>query len=419
MARDDYGKLARTRWSIGQVLMPAHFQADEEALSQETWLRSGLGGPPSYGVAELVWDAAQLEKGSLAIGLLLLIAPDGKLVAVPGNATVSDLDLKASGARRVTVYLHVRREARGARGLKLYERDPPELERVVQEAVLAASESLDNARLVMKLGDFQKGVDGAWQLDPAYVPPLVRVGPNPFLQSVLTELRQFLRQAGDELSRQLLDGFSGGETRALVRRCQIEAAHLEALLGDLGNGIYVHPYVLFQALRRFYIEVCFLAGLAPESQTERYDHDDLAGTFDRLGSAIAHHLRYRPELSPHREFVRQAEVYTAASLDDPVLKAAEVYLLLQKSSPEERISLDGVKLASPLRLPTVHARALTGIPFEPVPFPTFRHSFGPEVDFYRLLPGAEWEYVRRERALAFYYRRELGQARPALFWREG
>lgn len=47
----------------------------------------------------------------------------------------------------------------------------------------------------------------------------------------------------------------------------------------------------------------------------------------------------------------------------------------------------------------------------------FQHTFGPEVDFYQLQSGEEWNHVLRESAVAFYIHPTLEKANAFLFWR--
>ncbi|NRD68851.1 type VI secretion system baseplate subunit TssK, partial [Corallococcus exiguus] len=79
--------------------------------------------------------------------------------------------------------------------------------------------------------------------------------------------------------------------------------------------------------------------------------------------------------------------------------------------------LDGVKLASPTRLPLVRRQALKGVPFKHVPYPSFPHALGPEIDWYLLSNGEEWQHALREDGLSFYVTPALRGAQTSLFWR--
>jgi type VI secretion system protein ImpJ len=57
------------------------------------------------------------------------------------------------------------------------------------------------------------------------------------------------------------------------------------------------------------------------------------------------------------------------------------------------------------------------VPFKYLEKPPFQHTFGPEVDFYQLQAGEEWNYVIREGSLALYIHPVLEKANVFLFWR--
>ena len=50
----------------------------------------------------------------------------------------------------------------------------------------------------------------------------------------------------------------------------------------------------------------------------------------------------------------------------------------------------------------MHKLALQGIPLKKVAQPAFQHSFGHEVEFFRIMEGEEWDNALRELSVAFY-----------------
>jgi type VI secretion system protein ImpJ len=68
-------------------------------------------------------------------------------------------------------------------------------------------------------------------------------------------------------------------------------------------------------------------------------------------------------------------------------------------------------------LALVHRLVLRGVPFKHVERPPFQHTFGPEVDFYQLQTGDEWDHVLRESSLALYVHPVLERANVFLYWR--
>ena len=116
-------KLARVKWYLGQTLLPEHFNSQDQALTQEADARTRLQGLPSFGIGPLKWNEKLLEEGVLALSALTAVIPtDGGshlLLDIPGNAQVQPLSLKASGATRVSVYLHILEQTTDATGVRI------------------------------------------------------------------------------------------------------------------------------------------------------------------------------------------------------------------------------------------------------------------------------------------------------------
>jgi type VI secretion system protein ImpJ len=76
-----------------------------------------------------------------------------------------------------------------------------------------------------------------------------------------------------------------------------------------------------------------------------------------------------------------------------------------------------MKLSSLSRLSAVHKLALQGVPLQKIGRPPFQHSFGPEVDFYRITEGEEWDHALRDQSLGFYNNPSFEGVKFYLFWR--
>lgn len=404
-------KLALNRWSMGQVLMPAHFLTLQDALLQHIGLRSQLQGMPGYGVARLVWDEVLLGKGAVSVSALTVVFPSGELIDVPGNAMISNLNLSDQLEDALDVYLHVLRDPDDLGG----DFRDDEVARLVHRVGLSPRRWLDDARQSMKLAELVRDMDGNWALG-AYVPPLLQMGTSPFLSHLLADYTQTLMHLEIQLASQLADSFLGGDHVARLRRCQAAVYRLRALLADCDGQVHLHPYVVFSALRDFYLEACLLQGVDPDSTPAAYDHDDLSSCFGALSQKIFDKLRLSPGRSPRLPFARDGHRLIAGPLPEPLLRAREVYLLILRPF-DEQVSLDDVKLASPARLELVHRHALTGVPFQKVMAPGFMHTFGVNADFYLLELGDEWAHALREGALCFFARPQLANVSAALTWR--
>jgi type VI secretion system protein ImpJ len=411
-------KLARVRWQVGQTLLPEHFRAQDEALSAEARLHAGLSGLPQVGIAALAWSEALLAEGSLSISSLTAVLPGGFLVDVPGNAALPSFSLEATGRAEVTVFLHLLEDTRGTEGVPLYADTPPNVQRVLHRLQLSSEQAVDRALSSQQLVSFSKNLEGAWRPSTRKVPPLLLVGPNPFLNELLRELDSLLEKAHGQLRTLVLDSYQRAERLASARRTLLEVRRLQAVRDDMRNGICPHPYTFFDALRRFYFEVCCYLELAPEGQMPTYLHDDpgagLWGWMELLNRAFRPEdtrLTYRPFENRDGQFV----LSPLPTLEPGV--QSELYLLVRSEDPSQPPSLEGVKLASPSRLSAVRRLALRGIPLQHVPHPAFPHAFGPEISWYKLSLGEEWQYALRDNGMAFYVTPALQNTQVFLFWR--
>ncbi|PTL85386.1 type VI secretion system baseplate subunit TssK [Vitiosangium sp. GDMCC 1.1324] len=411
-------KLARVRWQVGQTILPEHFRAQDEALSAEARLHAQLSGLPQVGIASLTWSEALLAEGSLSISSLTAVMPGGFLVDVPGNAALPSFSLEATGRAEVTVFLHLLEETRGTEGVPLYADEPPTVQRVLHRFQLSSEQSVDRALSSLELVAFSKDLQGAWRPSSRKVPPLLLVGRNPFLNELLGELDLLLEKAHGQLHTLLLDSYQRGERLASARRTLLEVRRLQALRADMLGGICPHPYHFFDALRRFYFEVCCYLEMVPDATLPTYRHEDLGeglwGWMTLLNRAFRPEdtrLTYKPFDCREGQFV----LSPLPTLDAGV--QSELYLLVRSEDPSQPPSMEGVKVASPSRLPVVRRLALRGIPLQHVPHPAFPHAFGPEISWYKLSLGEEWQYALRDNGMAFYVTPALQGTQVFLFWR--
>jgi type VI secretion system protein ImpJ len=410
-------KLARIKWYVGQTLQPDHFTLQEEALLAEARLLARVRSLPSHGIARLAWNTQLLAQGDLALVGATVVFPDGQLIDVPGNAVVQPLDLRAETSSRVSVYLHLLSQTQDAKGHRLYEDDPRGVERVVHTLRLSVEPSVAGAQSSLKLLQLQRATNGNWEVAEDYAPPLLQVGTSPFLRGWLETLTTLLNNFRREVILHLSDAYVARDRVAAVRRMVIEVQRFLCLLGDIEQRVYQHPYVLFNALRTLYFEVCCFFEAEVEPELPVYQHDDPATSLIRLSDLVKARLGHvRPRMR-YCSFERQGGSFVVAPLPKELLEAHEIFFLVQRPDIKRAVPTETIKLASPKRLPSVHRLALRGVIFEPVSTLPFPHSFGPEIDFYRVELNEEWSQVLNESALAFFARPEHEEVKFSLFWR--
>lgn len=411
-------KLARVRWHVGQTLLPEHFIAQEDALDAEIRLHATLSGLPAHGVAHLAWNEALLAGGSLSISALTVVTKTGDLLDVPGNAVIGPLSLDAIGKTEFIIYLHVLKETVSAEGIRLYADDPPVLQRVLHKLQLSSEPVLDGAVASLGLVAVSQDEDGAWRTSPDWVPALLLVGPNPFLEKLLNTLDDLLDQVRQQLLTQITDTYLRPDRVTNARRALFEVQHLLALRKDMFRQVYLHPYHLFDGLRRLYFEACCYLEMLPDEQMPVYQHEDLAQGLEGWIRLLKRSFQPEATRSTHKAFVVKDGQFVCSPLPPEVRSANEVYLLVKRTQPGEPIPLDGVKLASPSRLPLVRRQALTGVPRKYKEHTSVPNALGPEIDWHLLdTTVEEWQHALREDGVAFYGSPALKGAQASLFWR--
>jgi type VI secretion system protein ImpJ len=414
------GKLARVRWKMGQALLPDHFMAQEEALLADVQLRSRIGGLPPYGFAAVRWNDSLLSEGVLTLQAATLVLPSGQLLKIPDSVAASPMNLNVPGTTSVLVYLHYLGEQElgpeqpGGGWSAETEQDVP---RVKLQIALSAEQNYPDALESLRLAEFAKDPEGIWRLTDQFVPPLLMIGTSPFLQEALTELPQAMEVFQFKLIQDSASYLSGGSLHG-VKQCLKSVYRVQRLLADLGGQVHLHPYTVLEALKELYVEICFYRGTTPKHANAPYNHDQLATCFANVLDPLVEQMRLAEKQSPYLPFEFRDGVYSI-SLPAEMRQAKAVFFLVHKNQVSRSVALESFKMAAPSRLSMVHKLALPGIPVQRIDRPILAHSFGPEVDFFKVDEGEEWESALREEAVAFYNAPAFEELEFYLYWHFG
>ncbi|HEX8697906.1 MAG TPA: type VI secretion system baseplate subunit TssK, partial [Myxococcaceae bacterium] len=344
----DQQKLARVRWQVGQPLLPDHFQAQEEALSTEVRLYAELTGLPMLGISSLALNPVLLSEGTLALTSLSAVLPGGYLVEVPSNATVAPLSLEETGLSQLTVYLHLMRETRGAEGMPLYAADPPALHRALYVLQLSADPAVEGGLSSLALMGLSKDEHGQWRLSREQLPPLVRVGPHPFLSELFTQLDELLQQAHGQLRTSIRDNYVRGDRLSNARRALCAVRQIQALRGDMRHGIHPPTYHLFEALRRLYFETCCYLETEPEEDLPPYRHEEPGPGLLRWMELLNRSFRPQTSQRSYRPFECRDGRFQLSPLPKDKPAPNDFYLLVRRQERDKPRVMEGVKVASPL-----------------------------------------------------------------------
>lgn len=381
-------------------------------------LRFRLLGLPFHGVGRLELNDTLLAEGIFSIREMSLMMGSGLLLDIPGNARVSPFNLNVPGTTRVAVYLHVLGENRSpdANSGNPETDAGDKIPRVYHRLVLASEQGYPDTVEMIKLAEFEKSPEGAWELSRAYVPPLVQLGTSPFLKDELSALADALKLFQYNLTLDAASHLSG-DSLFNVKQCLKRVYEVQRLLANLTAQVHLHPYFLSEALDRLYIDVCFYRNTNPEDVANAYRHDRIDVLIGRI-NALKKQMQLVKSSPPYLPFELVDNIFTVR-LPDDVRKATDVYLLAQKSQISVNLPVEELKLTAKSRLSMVHQMAMHGIPLKRIARPPFQHPFGAEVEFYLIREGEEWDHALNGETITFYNQPELEGSKFYLYWRAG
>ena len=405
---------------MGQTLLPEHFYAQEDAIISDAIIRSRTTGLPAHGVVALKWNEPLLSEGVFSIETMTLIMHSGLLISVPGNAKVSPYNLSIPGSVSVPVYCHVIRkedQSGSENGNWESEAEAEDIPRVVYRLILSSDPTHGDAFAEMKLAEFEKSPETVWQLSENFVPPLLQLTTSPFFQNQMGKFEKALDVFQYKLSQEIAASYISGETLSGAKECMKRAYSTKRFLANIRGQIHLHPYFLYEALQELYTELCFYKDTTPNHVDAPYNHDQLSDISKKI-SAVMEQMRLVNLHPPYLPFELLEGVYRV-KLPEVVRSARDAYFLVQKSHVSREFTFENIKLSAFLRLPLIHKLALQGVPMSKIDRPPFQQPFGPEVDFYRIVEGEEWDRVLKELVLAFYDNTLLGDLKFFLYWRVG
>ncbi len=411
-------RLSRVLWAMGQALLPGHLRALEESLLADSALRFNLQATPSYGLYKLRWNEVLLAEGVLSLETMTLVMASGLLLELKSNAQVTPLNLNIPGSSLLSVYVHVgslpENSSSGESGQKIIKRD--NVNCWLWPLELSTEPEHPDTQESFRLAEFEKQPNGSWRLSSQYIPPLASLGTVPFLHDELTALAHKLEAYHYQISQEITAIYLSGSDLVNAKQCLKSVVQTQRFLANLLAQISPHPYQVYEHLKNFYVDLCFYHNDAPQFAIAPYRHEKLYEVFREILVPLNEQIKFSQARSPYLSFTVSGDLILA-NLPNTIREAKEIYLLVQKSTVTQAISLDGFKIAAVTRLPIVHKFYLQGIPCKRLERPPFQHSFGPEVDIYQLSTGEEWDYALNELTLGFYSNPKLSDANYFMHWR--
>ena len=423
-------------WLKGTFLTPQHLQAQDRYFERRlAFQRSAFHGSP-WGWLSLGIDEELLASGTIQLTVARGLFPDGLALdsprqgPLPGARSIEGQ--LAPGQESVDVYLAVPDERPFERNVTtdpgsararflalpvtLADEAEPSISRPVQ---VGAS----NLRLLFE-GEHREGYTcleamrvrrsaaGVFSLDPAFIPPLLRVSAQPRLVATLRALLEEIQVRSASLA-------------GLRRQKNINLAEFTA--GDIAqfwllhtlNSVYPglrhlvetvdgHPEEVAGSLLELAGMLLTFSPKLAQADLPSYDHRDLGGVFGTLlaiiGELLATVVPSNFQSFPLR--LMQSSVYGTA-LDDPkVFSAAHYYLALQAEVEAAELIVKApqlVKVCSAQHIEHLVRQALPGAPLLHQPQPPVAIPVKLGHQYFRIDPsGLAWEAVTRSRTLAAY-----------------
>lgn len=436
-------------WHEGMFLWPQQMQQAERFYAHQVQRSGRWDTHYNWGLRVLNVDMEALANGRFVVRSLRARLPDGALVAVPEDATLPALDLKATleSHGSVTVLLAVpalrlgkpnTAERRSGAAAAPIDKEHQEVRYVVEshqfedENSGADSQAIQvrllNALLLLDTQDHAGFVilkvarirrasqpDAKPELDMEYIPPLLACDAwaplrNGILQVVYDRYgRKIAKLASQVITRRIsFDTRNAGDALVLTQLRYLNEAYSSLKVLAFAEG--VHPL-------HAYLELCRLAGkLAIFDQANPrapalppYDHDDLGGCFYRVKQYLDS-IEISEPIYEERPFVGEV-LRMQVTLEPKWLEPLwEMFVAVQSSLKAEDCvrlftkpgQLD-MKIGSAQGVDEIFDRGGAGLKFTYSSTPPRALPSLPDLLYFQVSresQQAEWQHVERSRTLA-------------------
>jgi type VI secretion system protein ImpJ len=427
-------------WSRGAFLQAQHLQYQDLYLEGLLRFRTEALNPHSYGFRWLVVDQEQLDRGYFALTKAAGIFPDGLLFDIPQSDRPPDPRFLADGFQEGAPYLDVylgiphqqpsginvafekkSAEARYIADILLvrdensgFNEKPVQVARrnlqyLVNEDDRKRHSTLHVARLL------KKG-DRALEMDPRFLPPLLRLDGSAVLVTMLDGLVALLSDKSRQLSEvrrqknQSLADFTLSDTAGfwLLYTINCWFPWVRHLLDAPG----AHPSVVYAAMAAMAGALTTFSLKIGPNDLPPYNHDDLGACFPALEAKLRELLntaipRYYVTLP--LKATEQPYVYLAGVPEDRFLVDSRVYLAIsttEEEYPPQRLVKSApqtIRVAALDALQDIIYKAVSGIPLSHVESVPDAIPMQLNYKYFELDPvSSYWQGIRRARNIAVY-----------------
>ena len=427
-------------WHEGLFLRPHHLQASQRYVDSQTDRVATTLLPYVWGCRTLEIDADALANSRFVVRRLTARMPDGMLVSIPTDGTLTPLDLKPILDRQpvVTVALAVPvlRPGRsnvsdtGTERLVRYRLDSLELddentggdpEPVVVRRLnfqLLASDRDTTGYVLLPLAKVERSdrADGRPRLAPGYIPPILASDAwGELWAGILQAIYDRIGRKIDLLAAQVQARGIGAETGTawdLTMAGQLRSLNeAYSVLHAVAFTPGIHPLTAFTELCRIVGVLALFGATRRPPAMPRYDHDDLGNTFFPLKRTIDELLDrvVEPEFK-ERPFLG-AGLRMQVELEPAWVEANwQLFIAAQSTlTPDELVRVltqPGVldmKVGSSERVDGIFRNGRAGLRFLPVRMPPRVLPSSSGIAYFQLAAepaGGEWPEVQKSLSLA-------------------
>ena len=423
-------------WSKGTFLSPQHLQAQERFVEDSARFYLDSLNARSWGFREIQIDTKALSEGRLAVTLASGIFPDALPLDIPASeypppARVLD-ECFQGGRQSCTFYLAVPEYLQGGMNVAVNrgsvstrflaqmqmvrDENTGSGEKPIQVArknlqILAEGENREGS-VVLGFTRILRSETGMYQIDPAYIPPLIDIHAHPTLKRILSNLVELLVARGSQLSgsrrqkNQSLADFTASDIANFWLIYTVNS-HLPVLRHFLESTCTL-PDMIFNELSDLAGALTAFSNKIAPRDLPAYNHEQLGACFgdlDRLIRIMLETVIPSNFVSLPLKMVRDT-IYATSIDKDAYFEGSRFYLAVASDIRDADLidrSPKLLKCCSATQLETLIRNALPGLRLAHVPTPPrsipvkLRHQY-----FAIEQGGPVWESVLRARNFAVY-----------------
>jgi type VI secretion system protein ImpJ len=426
-------------WTEGMFLTPHHFQQWDRYYDHLLQARLNNLAPLGWGIRDLAVNEEGLANGQFSISRCSAVLPDGMMIDAPGTddppAARAIGSHFAAEKEKLGVYLAaptvpdggVAQDPTGShdgrptryrqKTISARDDNAQAANRDLQVAskhlrILFEGESLDDHAWV-KVAELGKGTTGGFTLDENYVPPSLAIGATAQLMGSLRRILEILAAKSSEFSRQRRNRGAG-----LASFSHSESASFWLLhtvngfippLQHVFNSGTAHPEQVYLTLSQLTGYMYTFAGDGHPKDVTPYQHEDLAGTFQRIEDKLRALLgTIIPTKCTPIALERTRDNMFVASIQDDRVLASEgaIYVAIQADVPADKVVREAplkFKISSQDRVDQLITAALRGISVRHIPAPPPEIPVQPGRNYFQVdKTGDHWDAVKSSRSMAFY-----------------